>query len=138
MNLQRLEAEFRRNFEERGDLGASVSVWKDGVEVVALGDGFQDREMTIPWETETPVLFWSATKGPAAACLLHACQEAGIALERKVADFWPEFGAQGKEEVTIADVMSHRAGLSALSREVQQTSPLFRHTAGPARNCTCA
>jgi CubicO group peptidase (beta-lactamase class C family) len=113
-----LAAEFARNFEERGDLGAAVSVWAGGREVASLAGGFQDREKTRPWTAATPVLFWSATKGPSAACVLHACAEAGIALSRKVAEFWPEFAAQGKGEVTIAELMSHQAGLSALSRAI--------------------
>src|SRR3954471_6332827 len=118
MQRERFESEFARNFTERGDLGAAVSVWKDGREVESLAGGFQDREKTRPWSAETPVLFWSATKGPSAACLLHVCAEHGVALTRRVAEFWPEFAAQGKGEVTIAQMMSHQAGLSAITRAV--------------------
>jgi CubicO group peptidase (beta-lactamase class C family) len=113
-----LAAEFARNFEERGDLGAAVSVWAGGREVASLAGGFLDREKTRPWTVATPVLFWSATKGPSAACLLHVCAAAGLALSRKVAEFWPEFAAQGKGAVTIAELMSHQAGLSALSHGI--------------------
>ena len=115
LRLSELEREFARNFAERGELGATVSVWQDGREVASLAGGFRDRDKTMPWTVETPVLVWSATKGPAAACLLHVCQEQRVALTRRVAECWPEFAAQGKGEVTIADVLSHRAGLSALS-----------------------
>lgn len=113
-----LAAEFARNFAERGDLGAAVSVWADSREVASLAGGYQDREKTRPWTVATPVLFWSATKGPAAACLLHVCAAAGIALSRKVAEFWPEFAAQGKGDITIAELMSHQAGLSGLLENV--------------------
>ncbi|HEV7406073.1 MAG TPA: serine hydrolase domain-containing protein [Chthoniobacteraceae bacterium] len=116
--VEALAAEFARNFAERGDLGAAVSVWAGGREVASLAGGFQDREKTRPWTAATPVLFWSATKGPAAACVLHACAEAGLALSRQVAEFWPEFAAQGKGAITIAELMSHQAGLSALSRGI--------------------
>ena len=125
MNRQLLENEFGQNFAERGDLGASVSVWRDGVEVVSLGGGFQNREQSKPWTPLTPVLFWSATKGPTSACLLHACQEECISLSRRVAELWPEFAAAGKQSITIAELMSHQAGLAALSSDVS----VFDHAA---------
>ncbi len=118
MNLQRVAELFDENFSERGELGASVCVWSGGQEVLSLAAGWCDREHTQPWTAETPVLFWSATKGMAAACLLHALQEAGLGLETRVAEVWPEFAQRGKNRITIAEVMSHQAGLSALSEPV--------------------
>jgi CubicO group peptidase (beta-lactamase class C family) len=67
------------------------------------------------------VLFWSATKGLAAACLLHACAARGVSLQRRVCEFWPEFALGGKERVTIAELLSHRAGLPSLSDPVPVT-----------------
>ncbi len=64
------------------------------------------------------MLFWSATKGPSAACLLHVCESNGIPLTSKVARFWPEFAAGGKEAVTLADLLSHQAGLAGLSSDI--------------------
>lgn len=118
MNLDRVAALFHENFTVRGELGASLSIWQDGHEVLALADGFRDRQRTLPWTVETPVLFWSATKGLAAACVLHALQEKGIGLERRVAEFWPEFAAAGKGTITLAELLSHRAGLPALTTQV--------------------
>src|SRR3954449_4123215 len=101
MDLAFFADEFARNFAERGDLGASASLWRDGREVLSLAGGFQDREKSRPWTAETPVLFWSATKGLASACLLHVCETHAVALERRVSEFWPEFAAAGKAAVTI-------------------------------------
>lgn len=101
-----------------GELGASLSVWHDGREVLSLAHGFIDREKTQPWTVATPVLFWSATKGPAAACVLHACEAYGIPLTARVAEIWPEFAAAGKETITLAQLLSHQAGLAGLSKEV--------------------
>ena len=116
MNIERITALFHENFAAFGELGASVSVWRDGCEVLALAGGFRDRAKTELWTAETPVLFWSATKGLSAACLLHACQEHGVAPQTRVAAVWPEFAQAGKERVTIAEMLSHQAGLPALSR----------------------
>ena len=120
MSLQeRLRPLFEDNFATHDELGASVSVWENGREIVSLAGGWQDREKTQPWSEETPVLFWSATKGLAAACLLHACQEHGIALVTPVAEIWPEFAAGGKAAVTVAQLMSHQAGVPVISEPVE-------------------
>ena len=118
VNLAPLADRFEENFTRHGELGASVSVWCDGEEIVSLGAGWQDREHTKRWTIETPVLFWSATKGLSAACLLHALQENALTPELRVAEVWPEFATAGKERVTVAHVLSHQAGLPALSQPV--------------------
>ncbi|MEY2502478.1 MAG: hypothetical protein QOI07_2812 [Verrucomicrobiota bacterium] len=79
-----------------------------------LCGGFRDAKREQPWTADTIVLFWSATKGLGSACLLHALQEHGIGLSRRVAEFWPEFAPAGKSEITFAQLLSHQAGLSAL------------------------
>jgi CubicO group peptidase (beta-lactamase class C family) len=111
---ERIAELFHANFTDHGELGAAVSVWRAGREVVSLAGGWKDRAMTDPWTEETMVLFWSATKGLAASCLLHACQENGVDPTTTVAEVWPEFAQAGKERVTIAEALSHQAGLAAL------------------------
>ena len=106
---------FAENFSRHGELGASVSVWHEGREIVSLAGGFKDRQHEHAWNEETMVLFWSATKGLSAACLLHACQEHDVELTALVAEVWPEFAQAGKERVTIAELLSHQAGLAALA-----------------------
>ena len=121
--LGAVEAFFWESFDARGELGASVSVWQNGREVLSLGAGFKDRQKTEPWTAETPVLVWSATKGPAAACVLHGLEREGESLETPVCAFWPEFKQGGKQTVTFGDVLSHRAGLAALDEAVS----VFEH-----------
>jgi len=67
------------------------------------------------------VLVWSATKGIGSACLLHALQENKIKIDRPVSEFWPEFGQGGKIDITIAQLISHSAGLCALDQNVEVT-----------------
>ena len=73
------------------------------------------------WTEDTIVLAWSATKGIGSACLLHALQEDKIKIDRRVSEFWPEFGQDGKIDVTIAQLVSHSAGLCALDENVEVT-----------------
>ncbi len=117
----RLRSIFAENFRERGELGAALSVWQSGRSVLDLPGGFCDARRELPWTSDTLVLVWSATKGIGSACLLHVLQEHGIALQRRVAEFWPEFAANGKEAITIGQLMSHQAGLAALDEPVDIT-----------------
>lgn len=114
MDVGKLCAAFEQNFASRGELGASVCVWQDGREVISLAGGWRDRHESQPWTEDTTVLVWSATKGPAAACVLHAMQTRGVDLTTRVAEVWPEFAAAGKERITFAQALSHSAGLPVL------------------------
>jgi len=116
--LQRLKRLFRENFEKLGELGAAVSVWQNGKPIVDLYGGFRDAHRDNPWTSDTIVLVWSATKGIGSACALHVLQEHNINLDRRVAEFWPEFSQGCKERITLAQLLSHQAGLCALDQRV--------------------
>ncbi len=113
----RVRKAFEENFARGEEIGAEVCVWQEGREVLRFGGGWRDASATVPWTDDTLVLVWSATKGPAAACVLHALQQAGIAPDARVASVWPEFSAGGKGDVTFAALLAHRAGLAALEHE---------------------
>src|SRR5438094_145335 len=115
---QRLELLFQENFETFGELGAAISVWQNGKELLELHGGFRDARREQPWTKDTIVLIWSATKGIGSACLLHVLQEHKIDIERHVGEVWPEFAQAGKETITLGQLLSHQAGLAALDRKV--------------------
>ncbi len=115
---EQLKPLFLENFEKFGELGAAVSVWQDGKPVVDLYGGFCDARREKPWEADTLALVWSATKGIGSACALHVLQEHRINIDRRVAEFWPEFAQAGKKEITLAQLLSHQAGLCALDARV--------------------
>ena len=104
---ERLKPLFRENFERFGELGAAVSIWQNGKPVVDLYDGFCDARHEKPWNADTLVLIWSATKGIGSACLLHVLQEHRIGIDRTVAEFWPEFAQADKEKITLSQLLSH-------------------------------
>ena len=105
---------FEENFARFGELGASVCIARHGEQVFNLAGGFCDRERKTPWTSKTPVLIWSATKGLASACLIHAAWTHDIHLDRKVADLWPEYGEGGKADTTLLQILTHQAGQPAL------------------------
>jgi CubicO group peptidase (beta-lactamase class C family) len=122
VELEHLASLFDENFARFGELGAALSVWQNGKSLLELHGGFRDAKREIPWTADTIVLFWSATKGLGSACVLHALQEQGIELTRRVAEFWPEFAQNGKSEITLAQLVSHQAGLCALDETVEVTN----------------
>src|SRR6184192_1498673 len=115
---QRLTPLFRENFEKFGELGAAASILQNGKPLIDLYSGFCDARHEKPWEADTLVLIWSATKGIGNACVLHVLQEHRIGSDRYVAEFWPEFAQGGKEKITLSQLLSHQAGLSALDARV--------------------
>ena len=111
--LERVAEEFDRNFRDRAELGASVSVWWNGVEVLSLGRGWCERERVRAWSEDALVPTYSATKGPAASALLLALHRHGLGPYTKVREVWPGFPI---EEASFAQLLSHQCGLAALDR----------------------
>ena len=105
---------FEENFARFGELGASLCIERHGERVLNFAGGYCDREKQIPWTSKTPVLIWSATKGLASACLIHAAWTHGVHLHRNVADFWPEYANEGKADTTLLHILTHQAGQAAL------------------------
>ena len=114
VNVPELKRIFEKNFTERGELGASVSVWKRGEEIVSLNSGWCEREQERPWTAETLVPFYSCTKGLAAATLLMVLEEHGLTPDDKVSTVWADFPI---EQGSFGQLMSHQLGLAALDTE---------------------
>ncbi|HEY3139668.1 MAG TPA: serine hydrolase domain-containing protein [Acidimicrobiales bacterium] len=108
--FESVRATFAAHFDQGQELGASVAVTLHGEPVVDLWAGDAD-ETGRPWERDTIVNVWSTTKTMAATCLLVLADRGEIDLEAPVASYWPEFAAEGKDQVTVAHVLSHTAGL---------------------------
>ncbi len=102
---------FAANFVDPGEAGAAVSVVVDGQVVVDLWGGPADVTTGRAWTGDTPVLVYSATKGPAATCALLLWERGLLDIDAPVADVWPEFAAAGKDRVTTRHLLTHQAGL---------------------------
>ena len=109
---------FAENFEQHGDIGAACALYHRGQPVVDIWGGLADLETRRPWQEDTIVLVFSAAKGPTATCI-HQLVEAGrLDLDLPIAHYWPEFGCNGKEQITTAQVLSHQAGLAAIDADL--------------------
>jgi CubicO group peptidase (beta-lactamase class C family) len=107
----RVRDAFAANFSERGEVGAAFAIVHDGELVVDLWCGHADKARTRPWTPGTLTNVWSTTKGVAAICFAMLVDRGAIRYGDRVAQHWPEFGANGKEHITIAQLLSHQAGL---------------------------
>jgi CubicO group peptidase (beta-lactamase class C family) len=95
--------------------GGALSVYLDGRPVVDVWTGWADRRGEVPWSANTGAMVFSATKGLASTVIHRLVDRGLLAYDVPVAEYWPEFGANGKSAITIRDVMRHRAGLSHLN-----------------------
>jgi CubicO group peptidase (beta-lactamase class C family) len=110
----------RDNFRDHGELGAAVAVTIEGRAVVDLWAGWTDPSRTHPWERDTIVNVFSVGKGMAALALLVLVERGLIDLDAPVAHYWPEFAAGGKGDIDVRTLLSHRAGLPAIRRELPE------------------
>jgi CubicO group peptidase (beta-lactamase class C family) len=101
----------RTNFERRGEVGAACCVYVDGRPVVDIHAGTADVRSGRPWTDDTLALVFSTTKGATAICANLLVERGLLDPDARVADYWPEFAANGKEDLPVRAVLSHRAGL---------------------------
>ncbi|MEU5990779.1 serine hydrolase domain-containing protein [Spirillospora sp. NPDC047418] len=110
--------EFERNFAEGRELGAAVAVYAGDRKVVDLWGGVADRRTGRAWLADTPCFGFSCTKAVTAAAAALLAERGAYDVDGPVTDWWPEFGAAGKDGATAAHLLSHQAGLPAFARPV--------------------
>jgi len=103
---------FEHNFEAGTEVGAAFAAYHRGAPVVDLWGGVADRRSARPWGRDALVLVYSTTKGVTAMCANRLADRGELDVDAPVATYWPEFAQAGKEAVTVADLLSHRAGLA--------------------------
>jgi CubicO group peptidase (beta-lactamase class C family) len=106
-----VRAAFDENLASGADVGASFCVTVDGDTVVDLWGGFADEARTTPWRADTIVGVYSTTKTMTALTALLVADRGELDFAAPVSRYWPAFAAGGKAEVTVAQLMSHSAGL---------------------------
>jgi CubicO group peptidase (beta-lactamase class C family) len=106
---------FAALFPHRRFGGGALSVYLHGEPVVDVWTGWSDRRGTMPWAADTGTMVFSATKGMASTVIHRLADRGLIDYEAPIAEYWPEFGANGKADITVREMMRHRAGLSQLN-----------------------
>ena len=106
---------FKANFEDGLEHGAQFCIFRDGDLLVDLKGGWTDRQKTQAVNEETLFSVFSSGKAVAALTIAHLADQDRLGYNQRVSTIWPEFTAKGKGELSIAQVMSHQAGLSGIS-----------------------
>ena len=112
---------FVENFARRGERGAACCVFRDGAPVVDLWGGVRDAGGGEPWRRDTMTVIHSATKGLAAMVMALAHSRGWLDHDARVSEYWPEFARNGKEEITVRQLLAHQAGLFAFDEPVDRT-----------------
>ncbi|WP_440958604.1 serine hydrolase domain-containing protein [Oceanicaulis sp. LC35] len=110
---------FKENFSERGELGAGFTLIRDGEILVDIHAGHADRKGEQPWTAETIVPVFSTGKAITALVVAWLVDQGRLDYDAPVADVWPDFAQAGKGEVTLAQALSHQAGLPGYPDEME-------------------
>jgi CubicO group peptidase (beta-lactamase class C family) len=108
----------RAAVEDGTERGASLCVIQDGEIVLDIWDGWFDVARTRPWQSDTITPVWSITKVMVNLAALVLVDRGELDLDAPVARYWPEFGAAGKGEVTVAQLLGHTSGVSGWAQPV--------------------
>lgn len=117
---------FAANFNDDFEVGASLAVMYKGEMVVDIWAGHREMERTTEWQSDTIINVWSTTKTMMFLTLLTLADRGELSLTDPVYKYWPEFKANGKEDVEIRHLMAHTAGLSGWDQKMS-AEDLYDH-----------
>ena len=109
---------FAANFSDGAELGASFAVMIEGELVADIRGGYVDRKREAPWTEDTLACVYSSGKAVLALLIAHEVSNARLDYNAPVAQYWPEFAQASKEAITLADALSHQAGLCGFPDEM--------------------
>lgn len=114
--FEEVKQEYIKNYTERNENGSAVAIYYKGKKVVDLWGGYRDALFRKKWEENTKVIVFSTTKGLSALCLAMANSNGWLDYNEKVSTYWPEFAQNGKEEITVKQLLAHEAGLCLVDK----------------------
>lgn len=116
--FNKVKQTFKDNFEQRNEIGASFCVYHNNERVVDIWGGYQNLLTKQEWDKNTLVPVLSTSKAVSAACLALLHSRGHLDYTEKVSTYWPEFAQNGKEDITVEQLLQHRAGLSAVDQSL--------------------
>ncbi|GAA3079427.1 serine hydrolase domain-containing protein [Streptosporangium carneum] len=118
---------FAANLAGGQEVGAAVGVYLHGRKVVDLWGGIADPGTGRRWERDTLQVVFSTTKGITAACAHLLAQRGELDLDAPVAEYWPEFAANGKDRIPVRWLLTHQAGLPAIDHPITPAEAIAWH-----------
>ncbi|MCX9088141.1 MAG: serine hydrolase [Candidatus Methanoperedens sp.] len=111
--FEAVQEAFVENFTRRNELGAACCIYYRGEKVVDLWGGVRNKRTCEPWEENTMVIVFSATKGMSGLAMALANSRGLFDYDERISKYWPEFAQQGKDNITVRQLLAHQAGLFA-------------------------
>ena len=121
--FERVAEAFQKNFDAKGEVGASVCLTVGGETVVDLWGGTADQKTGTPWTKDMVSIVFSCTKGATAICAHVRASRGKLDLDAPVAELWPAFAKNGKEHATTRMMLDHSVGVPALRAKVKESGP---------------
>ncbi|GFS10190.1 beta-lactamase-related domain containing protein [Elysia marginata] len=109
---------FRSNVESGLEKGAAFAVYHNGELLVDLWGGWADMAAERHWQENTLCMTWSVVKAAAAIAVARLVDMGHLDYKQKVVHYWPEFGSNNKENITVEGLLSHTAGLLTLDESL--------------------
>ncbi|HEX9032350.1 MAG TPA: serine hydrolase domain-containing protein [Streptosporangiaceae bacterium] len=113
-----VRAAFAENFASRGETGGALCITIGDRVVADLRGGWTNPATRAPWQPDTLVNIFSVGKGLTSLLAARLAGDGRLDPDAAVCRYWPEFGAAGKEAVTVRQLISHQAGLPAVRRRL--------------------
>jgi len=96
--------------------GSSLCIYEAGQPVVDVWQG--ESTSGVQWHEDSVSVVFSCTKGLASILAHHLVQEGKLDLDERVSYYWPEFAQAGKRDIPVRWLLQHKAGLSAVRRDL--------------------
>src|ERR1051326_1299776 len=97
--------------DEGPEVGLQVAAYLDGQLVVDAWAGLADEASGRPVDGDTLFMLSSTTKGITATCMAILADQGKLDYDRPVSSYWPEFGAHGKDKVSVREAIAQRSGI---------------------------
>src|SRR5271155_392651 len=116
--FEQIKEIFADSFEYGIEVGAAVAAVVDGKTAFDLWGGYADKAKTKPWTRDTLVNVFSTTKGLTSMCAHRLVDQGKLDFDAPVSKYWPEFAQAGKEKIPVNFLLTHRAGLAAVKKQL--------------------
>jgi CubicO group peptidase (beta-lactamase class C family) len=126
---------------DAGEIGFQVAAYVGNDLVVDVAVGVADETTGVPVQRDTLFCVFSVTKAITVTALHLQVERGLVDYDAPVCHYWPEFAAHGKEDVTVRQALTHRAGIpqmppgvtpermcdwSWMARQVANMEPMFQ------------
>ncbi|MCS7461348.1 beta-lactamase family protein [Paenibacillus doosanensis] len=97
--------------EEDTGAGFQAAAYWHGEPILNVVAGSADAAGQRPVAADTLFVIQSCSKGVVSTAVHILAQQGKLAYDEKIAHYWPEFGTNGKENITLRQVLTHTAGI---------------------------